>query len=555
MSSDALDELRRRFLAPSDENRTELTALIEEIFAALPSATANEPFVGSPAEDPDWLGAFETIPSEVGVRSRALAGVAAALRGAVRWHSPAALLNVTPPVMMEAAAIAAVASLYNPNCLWDATSGAVLAYEDQIVRQMARLCRWEATTADGAFTFGGKGCLVYALRIGLNRSLAHVSTRGLAGQLRQPVVIASGEGHYSIESACALIGLGTDSCRRVRALPDETMDLAHFAEVLESTLTERRPLACIVLSGGNTLSNAVDPLRQAMATVDAAVVRHRLPYRPFVHFDTVVGWPWLCFADYDFACNPLAIDGEALASIRITMERLLAVEAADSMGIDFHKTGLAPYSSSLFLTRDGAELHSINRDTVARRARQRPGENFRQHHTIEHSRSAAPILSAWVVLQSAGRAGLQAYVGALTAVALRLRCLLIDSGFELLNPHARGFASVFWPRMPGVDAYRDLLDAGPEAIEGANRYTYAFVEALARGRSSEHKLLVGYVPYRASLSGIPVGALRIYPMSPHHDADSATALARHLADAKRAFDAAWSAVSPSRAAGPMHVPV
>ena len=89
--------------------------------------------------------------------------------------------NINAPVLIDAVAIKALTSLYNPNCLWDFVSGTFLRFEDAVIHQMISLFGWRSGSADGVFTFGGKGTLLYAISIGANAAAKQVSRSGLNG--------------------------------------------------------------------------------------------------------------------------------------------------------------------------------------------------------------------------------------------------------------------------------------------------------------------------------------------------------------------------------------
>lgn len=311
------------------------------------------------------------------------------------------------------------------------------------------------------------------------------------------------------------------------------------------------------MSGGNTLDNSIDPLKDIYDFVCNISEIKKMTYRPYIHFDTVVGWPWLFFKDYDFDYNPLQIDEITLNQIKKVTDNLINVTYADSIGIDFHKDGFSPYISSLFLIKNGAELHSIYKNEVKRLERKEHGSNFVQHHTIEHSRSAAPIFSAWIALQGAGVGGFQAYIANLMSVANIFRNVLPNNGLELLNAHSLSFASVFWAKMPGgPETYQELLESNDETIERANDYNYKFFLHLASGKYGSSKIVLGFLPeYKVNSRGNKVSALRVYPMSMALNAEMAFEIAKQIAEIKKRFDENYEyesyAVIGNR---PTHVP-
>ncbi|MBQ1083065.1 hypothetical protein [Nocardiopsis sp. B62] len=533
------EDLRRRMPSPSGEGGDELAGRIRVAFDSLPRETDScDPWLGGPPGDYAWLAEYENLPDGPQDADRVLGSAARALRGQLRWHSPATLFNMTPQPLLDTAAITAVTGLHSPNALWDFCSAGVIEVERQLVRQFARRAGW-ADTAGGVFSFGGKAGLLYAVRMGLNRCGPDSYREGLPPG-RVPAVVTTAHNHDSLESVCALLGLGTDACVRVPAPPGQNTDPDALAEVIDSLLSEGRPIACVVLSGGNILHNDIDPVHPVTAALDRLCAEHALPYRPLVHFDTVVTWPWLFFTDYDFAGDPLGLGPELAGRIRATAALVSQVRAADSMTIDFHKTGLAPYSSSLFLSRDAVELHRWVEGGRGEAEHRPHGENVLLH-TIEHSRSAAPILAAWVAVQSVGVDGFRVYLANLLMSNRTFMELLPSRGFELLTPSSDGVASVYWPSPPGsAPTFALLQEAGPSEIAAANRYTHALFRLLAGYEGNPYsRVVLGHLPaYGAGPGGEPVAALRLVPGSVFLDETTCSQIAERMEQVKKGLDVA-----------------
>src|SRR5690606_17588786 len=116
--------------------------------------------------------------------------------------------------------------------------------------------------------------------------------------------------------------------------------------VLEDILASGRPIAAIVATMGTTDAFGLDDLEAIVAARDDLVREHGLDYTPHVHADAVIGWAWSAFTDYDFEANPLGFRHRTVRALAGTTRRIRHLGLADSIGIDFHKTGFAPYTSS-----------------------------------------------------------------------------------------------------------------------------------------------------------------------------------------------------------------
>lgn len=530
-------EIRRKFLESSESNRADLLKLLSGCldYFPLPSKTS---YLGSNKEiDFSFIKKYEKLPKHPQPAAGVLDNAMRFFQRLILWHAPQTLQNINPPSLLEAVAISTIANLYNPNLLWDYVSAGVQEAEQQIVRQISRLAGWKGNNSDGVFTYGGKACLTYAIRIGLNRCCPQATKQGLSGIA--PVVITSKFNHYIIESVCAWLGLGKDACIRVKTHIDETIDLSDFEDTLNKILSEKRPIACVILSGGSTINLNIDNVYNARRVMERVCSRFNLNYTPFIYFDTVVSCPWLFFKDYDFEKNEIKIPRNILPRIRKVKKLLEGTEYADAIGVDFHKIGFAPYNNSLFLVKKKSELHSVVNDTPIVRERGDFGNNFLQHHTIEHSRSAAPVMAAWTILQSLGVQGFQIYLVQMMIIGDIFRDILPKYGFELLNPQSLCYASIYYPIPPrGFKSYKEIFNGKLEDTNYATQYIYELSKYFSLGGDGSHNAIdVGFLKNLSkSKLGADMSALRIYPMSPHITADDANCLAKQLGEMKKKFD-------------------
>ena len=142
---------------------------------------------------------------------------------------------------------------------------------------------------------------------------------------------------------------------------------------------------------------------------------------PHIHADAVIGWAWSVFNDYDIEENPLDFRPRTLRALAGTRRRIQHLALADSLGIDFHKTGFAPYISSLVLVKNRADL-----DLVKRHPEQMPylyhyGDYRPGMYTLETSRAGTGVLAALANLRLFGEEGLRAILGHIVEMAQLLR--------------------------------------------------------------------------------------------------------------------------------------
>ena len=157
------------------------------------------------------------------------------------------------------------------------------------------------------------------------------------------------------------LGLGTDNLVSIPTTRDNEMSLPDLEDYLRQALARKEKVAAIISTMGTTDAFGIDDLTGIVRLRDRLSQEFGLTHRPHVHADAVIGWVWAVFRDYDFAANPLGFHARTLTSLQHTLGRLGDLSLADSIGVDFHKTGYTPYISSAFLAKDREDLALLSR--------------------------------------------------------------------------------------------------------------------------------------------------------------------------------------------------
>ncbi len=446
------------------------------------------------------------------------------MRGASLWGHPRNQVNVCPPPTVAALVAELLAGLANPNLVWDEVSHRFALAELEMVATLSRLVGYDSQRSAGLFTFGGTACTLYAVRAGLEKALPHAMRDGL-GEL--PVVLGSECGHYCLKSVAGWVGLGT---RNVILIPSDArnqMSVELLAEAARTFLRRGKRIACIVATMGTTDSFGLDDLEAVLSLRDELVDEFALDYVPHVHADAVIGWAWAVFRDYDFQANPLVFRPRTLRALAATVERLKGLERADSVGIDFHKTGFAPYVSSLVLFREQADLLRLGREPSDMPYLFQTGEYHPGRYSLETSRSGAGALAALANLRLFGRSGLQALLGHLVEMAQALRELLESKpSIHILNRENFGPVTLFRVYPPSVDTFkvpeREMSDPTfASELARHNEYNRQLAHFLHQEAMSGRGILLGQSDcYRHTPYGEPIVALKSYLMTPfveeHH---------------------------------------
>jgi glutamate/tyrosine decarboxylase-like PLP-dependent enzyme len=247
-----------------------------------------------------------------------------------------------------------------------------------------------------------------------------------------------------------------------------------------------------------------------------------LDYIPHVHVDSVIGWAWLFFKDYDFRKNPLNFTEEALSELDWGYKAISNIFLADSFGADFHKTGFTHYLSSLIVVKNKQKLYSLGDETQAALHELEFGLYAPFTYTLESSRSATSALSAWLSLKQLGVEGYQRIIGTLVESGCNLRKHFNQTGYSrCANETAHGFAALtlLYP----VDM-RYMIDDSLEKLTEIQlyriaKYNYKFyLYMLSLQAKNKISFALDYVSKHTEISGVKLGVIKLFPMSPFCDA-------------------------------------
>lgn len=215
------------------------------------------------------------------------------------------------------------------------------------------------------------------------------------------VVLATATGHYSWEKIIRALGIGAN---QLVLLPvDEfcRMDtLALWEKIV--TLTEQRvPIMACVAVCGSTEESAIDRLDEIIAV--RAVAERRLGATFHIHVDA-------CYGGYAAAITRGRDNSrQSAAEIRAAfgdehwpsdawVRSVCALEKADSVSIDPHKLGYAPYPAGAFLLKDrrARELVATDPPYLAPAASDETNSPFLGRFIFEGSKPGASAAAVWL---------------------------------------------------------------------------------------------------------------------------------------------------------------
>jgi glutamate/tyrosine decarboxylase-like PLP-dependent enzyme len=359
--------------------------------------------------------------------------------------------------------------------------------------------------------------------------------------IRQDLKVVSSEvGHYAKYSALGWLGIGMKNLVSVPTDEDNAMGLEELDTALRGLLDEGGRIACIIATMGTTDAFGVDNLEYIVRLRDRLVQEYDLPYVPHVHADAVIGWAWSVFNDYDFAGNPMKFPPRTLRSLWDAHIGMKSLALADSVGIDFHKTGYAPYISSLFLCKDRADLDLITRDKALMPYIFQWGNYHPGVFTMETSRSGGSVLAAWANLKFFGKEGYRALLGHIVTIAESLRSRLERAPYAVpVNDYNYGPVTLFRVYPEGVDAktaYRIEASApdSREQLLAHNEYNRKVFDVLHKQMESGEGLALSITErYRTAANGAPILAIKSFVMSPFADEDAMDRLMQCIEQARK----------------------
>lgn len=460
------------------------------------------------------------------------------LEGMIIWGHPRSQVNVIAHPSIASIVGVMLPSMYNPNLCSEESGRGFSEAEVRVASMAADLVGYDPQQSGGVFTFGGTGTLLYGVKVGLEKAVGGTFQSGI----REPaVIVCSDRSHHACQSVAAWLGLGLDHVVKVHSRDDNAMDLAALDATLRGLVSQGRRIAAIVATLGTTDAFGLDDVSAIHALRDRLVDECQLDYTPHLHADAVIGWAWSVFRDYDFAANPLGFRGRTVRALAAAENVVRHLGLADSIGIDFHKTGFAPYVSSLFLLRNRSEFQSLARQRETMPYVYHTGDYHPGMFTLETSRSASGVMAALGSLLLLGKDGLRALIGHAVDMAEQLRELIVARPeLTVLNEQNVGPVTLFRAYPLGVNTFqvkqrertdpthRDTLRRHNEL----NRRIHQHVqhEALA-GRG----VALGFTDmYATSCDGEPINALKSYVLSPFTDEQQMRDVVQHVLAARDA---------------------
>lgn len=465
--------------------------------------------------------------------------------GVPLWRSPNLQYNVGAAVNRVSSALYSIALDLNVFNINDGLSGNTIIAEQAVTRILSDLAGVDHKNSCGFFTFGGTGTNLYALKLGLARTFPSSRREGLPSGVK---IVLTEDAHFSHLNGLNWLGIGVNNALVIQANLDRTSDVVDAEKKIRAAIESGMSVPVIIINGGTTYDNAVDDIEAFVQLRDRMVREYSLDYIPQIHVDAVIGWAWLLFKDYDFDLNPLEIEMQTLAVIKLQYQKISKIHLADSWGVDFHKgVGSCPIPCSVVMINkaETAALLSYNEEVDTHQLAREFSEFSPVDYTLETSRPAGAPLAALAAFRALGADGFRAHLANLIQQNQFLRELLLQQGREdvaILNPGSSGYVTMMRIYPPGLVQQNSIehtqgKDAS-EYISQVNAYMKSFYRFFLQHREgNENNVEYSYSSkYITAPSGQKLAALKFYPTSPYMSSDYMTIALEALLRQKDEFD-------------------
>jgi glutamate/tyrosine decarboxylase-like PLP-dependent enzyme len=440
------------------------------------------------------------------------------LSGLFIWGHPRAQINVVPPPTIASVIGGLLPSIYNPNLVSEESSRQVAIAEVEVSSMTAALIGYDPELSAGLFTFGGTATVLYGAKLGLEKACPGSGRKGLA---ERAVLFCSERAHYACLTVANWLGIGQENVIQVPCSTENAMQTCLLESMARDVLKGGGKIAAIVATMGTTDHFGLDDLAGICDVRDRLVDEFKLDYRPHIHADAVIGWAWSVFNDYDFNTNPLNFRPRTVRALAGARRRIQQLPMADSIGIDFHKTGFCPYISTLLLVKNSHDLELISRQQSDTPYLFHDGHYHPGRYTLETSRSGSGPLAALANLRLFGKDGLRALLGHVVAMAEELREHLEGhAATTVVNRGNFGPVTLFRVYPDDVDTFsvidHELKDASyREQLLAHNDYNRRIFHLVQADALKGEGVVISLTDcYRETDYGEPMVALKSYILSP-----------------------------------------
>lgn len=434
----------------------------------------------------------------------------------VDFNNPGTMINVIPSVNLVSMATTAYAETFNQNFAQDTYSGNLIAAELEVTKYMSDIIGWNWKKTFGFFTFGGTSTNLYGNKLALVNAAPETSKYGT--EKGKYFMVTSKNGHPCHYQLCDWLGIGSDACIEISCLENGEINIEECKKVIEENIKKGKIFLGFNLNGGSTNEMTIDPVKKIYDYNKELVKKFSLNYTPHIHIDSVLGWVYLFFNGYDFNANELNLDKKYINVIKKLNKKISEIKYANSIGIDFHKTGFCPYVTSMIMVKNYETFYKLNPDKKISIDELKYG-NYNPYLTaLEYSRSCHGPIAALSNLKSLGINGIRKFYSEIVESAHYFRYRLSQNkNVTIIFKESLGNATMFIikPKNMKKITQKDLYEASEETINKIKEFNIGFGKNILN-KAINNQISFFFTSSRSYTlpnSNIKVGTLKAYPMS------------------------------------------
>ncbi|RKF57855.1 L-aspartate decarboxylase dtxS4 [Golovinomyces cichoracearum] len=223
-----------------------------------------------------------------------------------------------------------ILAVLNTNVHVFKVSPALTIVEKTTAKTFANFFGFNGPRAGGISTQGGSASNITSIIIARNN--LYPESKKIGNSARKFVLFTSAEGHYSLEKASQVCGLGTDNIWPIPVDEYGCMIPSELEKSIELAKAESRTPFYVNATAGTTVLGSFDPFVE----ISSICKKHNL----WMHVDASWGGP-VIFS-------------------RKHKQKLNGVHLADSLGVNPHKMMGVPSTCSFLLTPDLLKFHNSN---------------------------------------------------------------------------------------------------------------------------------------------------------------------------------------------------
>jgi L-2,4-diaminobutyrate decarboxylase len=232
-----------------------------------------------------------------------------------------------PPLVPAITAELIIGALNQSMDSWDQSSAATYLEE--------RMIRWVSEkldlpkTSDGTFTSGGTQSNYMGLLLARDHFCDKqwkwdVKVKGLPPEAHKMRILCSEDAHFTVKKSAFQLGLGEQAVVTIETDHNKKMNTSALEEEVKRLKFEGLFPMCVVATAGTTDFGSIDPIQD----ISEIALKHKL----WLHVD--------------------AAYGGALMLSEKHVQKLVGMEQADSITIDFHKQFYQPISCGAFFVKN-----------------------------------------------------------------------------------------------------------------------------------------------------------------------------------------------------------